>query len=552
MDEQEATQRLAHDPSDRAAADVATARILRGDQEGFYKELQAKAPLHPAARAPAVVAACKSPLANYSGEIAICAKRIEKPRTIAQLQNLVATAAASKTRMRALATRHSFSDILDTDGTVIDVTELLATPTGMLPREDELWREPWPQATLVRVAASAKIKTLRENLKTAGLGFENLGGFAGQTLIGAISTSTHGSGLRLPPLPDIVHSLDLLTVDGFYRIEPANGPTDIDKFNARPPHPGMKIEQNDDTFRSVLVSLGCMGIVTSALIEVTGHYLLHQTRKGSSWTVVKNKLDSGILNQYRHVEVLVHPYQQGQDHACMLTTREVPLPSDGAGGLHLYGDHPDLKPDGRKFLETLTNGWVGEQLGKIMAQHPRLRDAALLAAINLEGEPPQLTLDAEDLFDIGPPNDAPVSSAEYCVPVAQAGAAMDALLAVVKANEAAGLIQTSPLALRFVAPSNAYMSMMHDRATCTVEAPILITTPRYSEVLLSYERALMAPPYGARPHWGQVNTQPTGPWWKQNYAKSKEWLDTLVRFNASGTFDNHFTDRLGISKAQRP
>src|SRR5213078_4078768 len=70
-------------------------------------------------------------------------------------------------------------------------------------------------------------------------------------------------------------------------------------------------------------------------------------------------------------------------------------------------------------------------------------------------------------------------------------------------SEADGLYHTSPIALRFVAPSRAYASMMHDRATMMIEL-IMVDGSRGGYALLDgYEERLAD--LDVRPHWGQLN-----------------------------------------------
>ncbi len=130
--------------------------------------------------------------------------------------------------MKPVATGLSFSDILQTDDTLLEVTGLLGEADSgvLLALEPELWRAPSP-TPLVRIAAGARIRQLNTALGRAGLAFETWAATTDGALIGAISTSTHGSGLTLGPLASGVRSLDLATADGsLMRVEPSRGLTD--------------------------------------------------------------------------------------------------------------------------------------------------------------------------------------------------------------------------------------------------------------------------------------------------------------------------------------
>ena len=82
--------------------------------------------------------------------------------------------------------------------------------------------------------------------------------------------------------------------------------------------------------------------------------------------------------------------------------------------------------------------------------------------------------------------------------------AVDRILAIAARERRRHRYQTSPFSLRFVAPSEAYASMMHGRATMMIEL-IMVTGTRHGyELLATYEDALAD--LDVRPHWGQYNT----------------------------------------------
>ncbi len=90
------------------------------------------------------------------------------------------------------------------------------------------------------------------------MGLPNAGTFDGQTLAGAISTGTHGTGFAAGSLADLVVSLDIVTVtqneDGspdvrMRRIEPSAGVTDPAAFERDQDDHGMVLEQDDALFQ---------------------------------------------------------------------------------------------------------------------------------------------------------------------------------------------------------------------------------------------------------------------------------------------------------------
>ena len=107
--------------------------------------------------------------------------------------------------MRAVGAGHAWSDAALTDGYLVAA----GPPRRRRPELDDVRRR--RRAPLVRVlggTAPARRSTPRST--RAGWRCRNMGGYDAQTIAGVVSTSTHGSGLRWGPFPDLVRSLELV------------------------------------------------------------------------------------------------------------------------------------------------------------------------------------------------------------------------------------------------------------------------------------------------------------------------------------------------------
>jgi hypothetical protein len=482
------------------------------------------------------------PWRNWAGTQEIFPQRVEHPVTLAELCEIVKNVTARSGRLRAVATGLSFSDILQTDDTLLETTGLLgeASDGVFLPLEEELWRRPRPAVPLVRIAAGARIRHLNTALARAGLAFTNLGGYDGQTIVGAISTSTHGSGTQFGPLGDGVHSLDLVTTGGaVYRLEPTSGITDPALFERR--HGGtIKLVQDDDTFWSVVVSLGCMGVIHSVVMQVSPAFRLRERRRLRSWREVRAELATEApLNKFRNYEVLVNPYRRrDDDYTCLVTERDVAPPDAKRVPL----------PSGRRYAESITFlASTQDELLTAIKQQPRLLPTVL--ELGLGALVSDETLEESFLiYNVGKINTADVVSGEYFYPL-RGGVflrGIDQMLAMVERNIRRGIYQTSPLAIRFVGPSNAPLSMTRRERHCTIEMSLFREAPGAIQALLDYERACID--LGGRPHWGQLHLLTGEPGWLRSaYPGLDAWMQAYQSFNSKGVFNNHFTDRLGLS-----
>ncbi len=498
---------------------------------------------------------------NWAGDQTVRPRVIETPASLEQLVELVRGATERGERVRCVGPGHSYSDITETTGVLIDVTSMKERTWfgnypagGLLPLERELWKDPASTEPRVRVACGGRITELNAALHSAGLAFGNLGGHVGQTVLGALATSTHGSGWELPPLCDILESLTLVTTGGqVLCVEPKHGLTDPEKF-ARRWGGSRRLEQDDRLFDALLVSLGCMGIVYAATLKVQPAFLLRETRVRSTWTEVKARIAAGVAQSVRHYQVLVNPYLRNGDHECVEIDRQPELPGSPLHPRSLAAD----------FTVWLAATGIAEDLALFLIHlgGSKMVEWLVHSATSSQVWNQPVVDQSYRVFDNGySSNITPVDgvsqrikavSTELCFPVEKTVAAMERVLQLVRDNEGEGLLQGSPLGLRFVAPSRASASMMSRGRTATIELPILKGTPKTAETLLSYEQTLCHGPDGevlqGTPHWGQTQTLTGDPaWLKSRYPRWEEWLSVFRELNSKGIFDNHFTDRLGIS-----
>ena len=340
-----------------------------------------------------------------------------------------------------------------------------------------------------------------------------------------------------------MRSLVIVTTGGkAYQVEPTDGITDPAKFYQRYQRQDVELVQDDDWFQSVVVSMGCMGIIYAMTIDVVGSYTLREDISNERWSHIRPLIaQRSYLAQYRHIEVHLnpHPLPNG-DYNCSVVRRN--LASAGAP-LHPL-------PGIRRVLTKLAFTRDAQRaLVRALNAHPQLVPALLNSGFDqlVTGNQPNLEASYK-IYNLGDVNKADVTALELAFPMHDGVhlAAVDHLIDVVARHRKRGLYQNGPLALRFVKASNAYLSMMYGRDTCTCEIAAFNGTRGADELLVSYEKESYA--FDARPHWGQRNEFTGAPGWLERaYPKASTWLDVYRRLNSAGLFNNHFTDRLGIS-----
>ena len=477
---------------------------------------------------------------NHSRDQSCYPRRIEHPATTEEIVELVRTAEREGTNVRAVGAGHAWSDVALTDGFLIETDAM----SGLLDLDDGTLRQGAREGRpLVRVRGGTRVRQLNALLDARGLGLRNMGGYDAQSIAGVVSTSTHGSGIGFGPFPDSVRSLDMVVAGGqLVRVEPRDGPTDPEAFAAR--HGGRRsLEQDDDTFAAAICGMGCLGIVDSLVLEVREEFWLRERRVVRTWEQVRGEL-AELLERHDHYELFVDPYARKDGrHELLVTTRDtVPKPTSGSPG---DGErHPLIE-----IQASLPLVWAALRLAARWA--PSLLRTQFGRTLR-RMEDPNYTQVSYRVFNIGASNKLPALSAELGVPVEGAThlRTVDRILELAAQYAGRRLFHTSPIALRFVAPSRAFASMMFDRPTLMIELILVSETRGGTTLLEAYERELAE--FGAVPHWGQYNTLGSDPArLAALYPHWQDWLRVYERFNSTGVFDSEFTDRIGISRGAR-
>ena len=183
---------------------------------------------------------------NWAGTYAYRAPRIVAATTEHDVQRIVREGG----RVHALGTRHSFHDLPDTDGTLIDVSGL----TGGLVLDEG--------AGTATVAAGTRYGVVAEALEARGWALHNMGSLPHISVGGATATGTHGSGDGNGVLTTAVRALRYVGADGEVH----------------------EVGRGDPDFAALAVGVGAFGVVTAVTLDIQPSYRVRQdVYAGVSW-----------------------------------------------------------------------------------------------------------------------------------------------------------------------------------------------------------------------------------------------------------------------------
>lgn len=469
---------------------------------------------------------------NHTGNQVCHPERIVAPGSLQDLIDLVRSAEAKGTTVRAVGSGHSWSDAALTDGYLLEPGNLVGSwkPTG------EGLKAAAQALPLVRALSGTTIRALNFELDGMGLALTNMGGYDAQTIAGVVSTSTHGSGMSFPPFPDMVRSLDLVVSGGeALRLEPDDGPTDPDAFA----HESLTLVQDTEKFRAGVCGIGTLGLIYSVLIEVREKFWLNEVRTLSTWEAEREALSAdGVLGQGDHYELFVNPYPQPDGRHRVLVTRRRDCPEPD--------DLPKDKLERHPLTELEASLPITGFFLRLLARHlPKLMTKRFDSVLEGMCDDGYANVSYR-VFNIGEANVLPAYSMELGVAVdGKHKAAVEKIFAIAAASAKEGLYHSSPFSLRFVAPSQAYASMMCEQPTMMIELIMVADRSKKGfELLRRYEAELAE--LDVRPHWGQYNPELTEARLRELYPLWESWREVEAAFNASRVFDSPFTERVGI------
>jgi FAD-linked oxidoreductase len=386
---------------------------------------------------------------NWSGSVQGRPQQRAAPASIDDLARLIGAAGRDGRHARVVGAGHSFTPLVQTNDLLLSLDNL----QGIESVDAE--------GGTVTVLAGTKLKRLGNDLLARGLAQENLGDIDVQSIAGAISTGTHGTGIRFGTLATQVAGLTLVTANG-------------DVLECSPEH-------NPDIFKAAQVSLGMLGVIAKVKLRVVPakrlHYQGHREK-------LKTCLDN--LERYKqensHFEFFWLPYTEWVQ-AKFLNETGAP-----ATGSNLWGKFNKI---------VLENGvyWLLSEACRLM---PRLTksvsrlSARAIASVNEVDYSHRL---------FATPRLVRFQEMEYNIPAEHFSAVIAEIQACIEQQQFAVHF---PIECRFVHSDDIWLSPAYQRESAYVAVHMYRGMP-YQSYFQHIEEIFKR--YQGRPHWGKMHTR---------------------------------------------
>jgi FAD-linked oxidoreductase len=423
---------------------------------------------------------------NWAGDQSCRPRRIASPGNRDELAEALAAAATAGERVRVVGSGHSFTEAPLTEGTLLRLEAL----SGVLDAD--------PGSGLVRVGGGTVLADLNEELARLGLAMENLGDIDRQTIAGAISTGTHGTGARLRSISAQVEGLELVLGDGSVR------------------HLGSST--TPELLRAARVGIGALGAISAVTLRCVPAFDLLRVDSSHPREDLLDAFQQRA-EEHEHFELFTFPYS---DLALVLERNRLEGPPRPRGRAAAY------------LKDVVLANWALEALAATGKAIPHLIPALSRLAGRLASG--SRTSDRSDRV-FANQRRVRFTEMEYALPREQGPEAARRVIEWVRANRYPVFF---PIEIRVSAGEDASLSPAHGRDT----AYVAVHQYRGMEWRPYFEavEAIMDD-YGGRPHWGKRHFQtaatlaPRYPAWEE-FQRARDTLDP------GRVFANEYTDRV--------
>ncbi|MEW2529594.1 D-arabinono-1,4-lactone oxidase [Streptomyces sp. NPDC047071] len=423
---------------------------------------------------------------NWAGTVSAHPAREATPASVDELVAAVRGARAEGLTVKAVGTGHSFTAAAATDGLLIR-PDLL---TGIRAIDHA--------AGTVTVEAGTPLKRLNAALAREGLSLTNMGDIMEQTVSGAVSTGTHGTGRDSASIAAQITALELVTADG--QVLPCS----------RDEHP--------DVFAAARVGLGALGVISAITFSVEPLFFLQAREEPMSFDRVTGSFDE-LATENEHFEFYWFPHT---DNCTTKRNNRSLGPAAPPGAISAFVED-----------ELLSNG-----LFQVVNSLGRAVPATIPAIARISSK----ALSARTYTDIPykvftSPRRVRFVEMEYAVP---REALVDALRELKTMIERSPLRVSFPVEVRTAPADDITLSTASGRDSAYIAVHLYKGTP-FRTYFSAAEQIFVA--HEGRPHWGKLHTRDAA-YFAKAYPRFGEFTALRDRLDPDRLFANAYLRRV--------
>ena len=412
-------------------------------------------------------------LKNWAGNLEYSTSKIDYPKSVEEVQQLV----KKYSKLKVLGTRHCFNTIADSKYNFISLREMKKIVSLDA------------NAKTVTVEGGIKYGELCPWLNDKGFALHNLASLPHISVAGAITTATHGSGVRNKNLCGPVEALEIVTADG-----------DVINFS----------KKDGEKFYAAVVGLGAIGVITKVTLNIQSAFMMRQ------WVYTKM------------------PLQQMKEHFDEIVS--------SGYSVSLFTDWQN---------ESINEVWIKSLVDD--ASNAEAKKDFFGAAPATKNVHPIIELPAENCteqmgvpgtwyerlphFKMGfTPSSGKELQAEYFVPHEHA---VEAIQAIQKMGKEIGphLFISE---IRTIDADDFWMSPCYKQPSVTIHFTWKQEWNAVSKLLPAIEKELA--PFNAKPHWGKLFTMSPSTL-ASRYQKMNDFKKVVAEFDSKGKFRNEFLEK---------
>ena len=430
---------------------------------------------------------------NWSGSVQSQPREIAQPTSIDELAQQMAAFSRSGRHVRVVGAGHSFTPIAQSNDVLMSLDKL----QGIISVDAE-------QGTAT-VYGGTRLFHLGPALHKHGLAQENMGDINQQSIAGAISTNTHGTGLGFGSIATQVLALTLVTANG-------------DVVDCSP-------SENPELFKAAQVSVGTLGVIAKVTLRVVPSKRLRlQTRRERLSTCLEHLEE--YQQQNNHFEFYWFPYT---DMGQVKFLNETDAPATRS---NLWSTFNKL---------AVENGalWL---LSESCRMFPRI--SPRVSKISVAGITPLNEVNySHQLY--ATPRMVKFQEMEYSIPVAQFSTVMGEIQA--RINERRYRVNF-PIECRFVKGDNIWLSTTQGRDSAYI-AIHMYRGMEYQRYFREIEEIFTQ--HEGRPHWGKIHTRDAA-YLASVYPHWEDFRRVRAQIDPQGLFLNDYLRTLFAADVTAP